>query len=685
VWQIYEGELMILLKETVTLGICGLFFPLATTSAQPQFSLMAQKVDTPPEIDGALDDEIWLRNPGVETFLQYEPNRGALSETRTQVLVLYDDANIYAGFRLWDAQPPTAQLTRRDADLFNDDSVILLLDTHHDRRSAYFFMTNALATQTDGRIADDGRTVDVTWDAPWQCAAQHTDFGWSVEMAIPFTSIKYISGDSVTWGINFGRSRRSNLEISFWTGPLDNQFRVSQAGILTGLNIPKPLRRQQIIPYGLTSLQENRPDQLEVGGDIRYAVTPQMSAYVTVNPDFATIEADQEEVNLTRFELALAEKRQFFLEGNELFLQRIRTFYSRRIPDITLGGKVLGRQGPWTFAALASQSEPLGDSSKATYTVARAQKDVLGSSNMAFMVANRSLEGDNRGSASFDATLFFTKTIGMTGQLIRSYGPFDDGVWAYFVRPAYDSPTGHFHVRYTHMGENFGEHVNATGFVRDDDRRELDSALERIFWLKNRWLERTHYQSNYNIYWGQDGTLRSWQIDQSVEMEFRNRYAAEIAYTEEFKRFEKDFRNRQLGLEIGYNTREFQSAQVGFQFGRNFDSDFRLWTAEAGYKPTSQLSLEYELQRLTLDPDPETESTWIHVLKANQFFMKDLFLRIFFQTNSQIDRRNLQAVFVYRYQPPFGTIQLAYQRGTAEFGQRSKQGNTLFLKTTRVF
>jgi hypothetical protein len=235
------------------------------------------------------------------------------------------------------------------------------------------------------------------------------------------------------------------------------------------------------------------------------------------------------------------------------------------------------------------------------------------------------------------------------------------------------------------MGENFGEHVNATGFVRDDDRRELDSALERIFWLKNRWLERTHYQSNYNIYWGQDGMLRSWQIDQSIEMDFRSRFAAEIAYTEEFKRFEKDFRNRQLGFEIGYNTREFQSAQVGFQFGRNFDSDFRLWTAEAGYKPTSQLSLEYELQRLTLDPDPESESTWIHVLTANQFFTKDLFLRIFFQTNSQIDRRNLQAVFVYRYQPPFGTIQLAYQRGTAEFGQRSKQGNTLFLKTTRVF
>jgi hypothetical protein len=165
----------------------------------------------------------------------------------------------------------------------------------------------------------------------------------------------------------------------------------------------------------------------------------------------------------------------------------------------------------------------------------------------------------------------------------------------------------------------------------------------------------------------------------------RTRLAFEADYTEEFKRFEKDFRNRQAGAAIGYNTREFQSAQIGVEFGKNFDSDFRLWTAEAGYKMTAQLSLEYELQRLTLNPDPELESTWIHLMKANQFFTKDLYFRLFFQTNSAIDRKNLQAVFVYRYQPPFGAIQLAYQRGTAEFGRRSEQGNTFFLKATRVF
>jgi hypothetical protein len=273
----------------------------------------------------------------------------------------------------------------------------------------------------------------------------------------------------------------------------------------------------------------------------------------------------------------------------------------------------------------------------------------------------------------------------MTAQLIQSWGELDTGTWGYFIRPAWDTPTSHFHVRYTHLGEGFADNVNAIGFIRDDDRRELDSALEHTFWIRSPVLERLTYDSNYNIYWGQTGTLRSWQIDQRIDLEFRNRFSFSADYKEEFKRFEKDFRNRAVELQVGYNTREFESVQLGFEAGRNFDADFQLWTAAGAYKVTDQLSVEYELERLTLDPDPELESTWIHVLRANQFFTPDLFLRLFFQTNSAIDRRNVQAVLVYRYRPPFGTLQLAFQRGTAEFGERSEQGNTLFLKGTVVF
>ena len=647
--------------------------------------LPAARTERAPVIDGRIGEDEWAGAARVDRFLQFEPRRGEPSPLRTDVSVLYDATHLYVAFQIWDDQPIAAQLTQRDADLAQDDAVIVIVDTFHDRRTGYFFAANALGTQADGRIAEDGRNIDGSWDAPWRVATARTGEGWTAEFAVPLTSIKYVAGEGRVWGINFGRSQRRSLELSYWTGPLEHRYRVSQAGELRGLTLPAPERRHQIIPYGLSRVQEGQASDWDAGLDVRYALTPQTSLYGTLFPDFATVEADQETINLTRFEVSLREKRQFFLEGQELFNQRIRTFYSRRIADIAGGGKLLSRQGPWTLAALSAQSEPLAGDLRANYSLVRVQRDVAGRSNVAVMMGNRSLDGVNQGALEVDANLFFTKTVGMTAQLVKTHGRFGQGTWAYFVRPSYDSATGHVHLRYTHLGDRVGDNLNAIGRIPDDDRRELDSAVEKTFWVASGPVQRVEYGSNYNVYWGQDRTLRSWQIDEGLEVEFRNRLSLELDYAEEFKRFEKDFRNRQFGVHVGFNTREYQSVSAGYEFGRNFDADYGLWRGLGRLKVTAALSLEYELQRLTLDPDPDDESTWIHVARANHFFTPDLFLRVFFQSNSTIDRRNLQAQFIYRYLPPFGTLQIVYQRGTAEFGQRSTQGHTLFLKATTVF
>jgi hypothetical protein len=647
--------------------------------------LPARKAEKPPVIDGRIDDDEWRGAAIAKDFIQFEPRRGEGGSVATEALVLYDATTLYVAFRAHDTEPPTAQLTQRDATLFDDDAVTILLDSYNDQRSAYYFTTNALGTQSDGRVADNGRTVDASWDAAWRSAAAKTAEGWNAEFAIPLASIKYASGDARVWRINFGRSRRRNLEISYWSGPPATLYQVSAAGTLSGLDVAAQKKRLEVVPYGLTQVQEGTEAKWELGGDARFAVTPQTSAYVTVNPDFATIEADQEQVNLTRFELSLPEKRPFFLEGNEQFQQRIRTFYSRRIADIDAGGKVLGKQGPWTFAALDVASPETPGARASNYGVARMQRDILGRSNVAAILSNRRRDGVDQGAVEVDWTLILRDTFNVVGQVVRTHGPFDRGTWAFFVRPSYDSSTGHFHVRYTHLGERVADNLNAIGFVNDDDRRELDSAASKTVWISSGRAEKVSYNSNYNVYWSQKGVLRSWKIDQSLGTDLRNRLSAGFKYTEEFKRFEKDFRNRQIGFSLGYNTREYQQIQVGYEFGRNFDSDYSLVTAKARYKLTAQLSAEYELQRLTRTPDPQGQSAWIHVVRANQFFTKDLFVKMLFQTNSSIDRRNLQAAFVYRYKPPFGTIQLAFQRGTAAFGQPSAQGNTLFLKVTSVF
>ena len=659
----------------------------AQTAGAPSatsFDMKAARLTKAPVIDGQIADGEWAGAAVVTDFIQFEPQRGDPSEVRTEALLLYDATRLYVAFRAWDAEPVTAQLTQRDTELLRDDAVAVVIDTTFDRRSGYYFITNPLGTQADGRIADDGRT-DANWDAPWQSAAQRTEYGWSAEIAIPLSAIRYSAGENRTWGINFGRSRRRTLEVSFWSGPLDAQWRVSQAGRLLNVTVPPPLDRIQVVPYGLTRLQDARAPHGEAGIDARYALTPTTAVYGTLFPDFATIEADQEQINLTRFELSLPEKRQFFLEGQEQFNQRYRTFYSRRISDITAGGKLLGKQGPWTMAFISAEGALPGTGRDASYTIGRVQRDVWGRSNIAVMGANRRLDGRDQGSVSADANLFFSRTLSMTAQLVKSHGPFARGTWGYFLRPSYDTPTGHFHVRYGHLGDRVADNLNAVGQIVDDDQRVLDSHITKILWIRNGTFEQVRHDSNYNIYWGQTGVLRSWKVDEDLAVEFRNRLSTRVSWTEEFKLFEKEFRNRQVGLDVGYNTREYESVRTGLELGRNFDADYLLWTASARRKLTPALSAEYSLQRLVFDPDPQGRGTWIHVLRGDQFFTRDLFLRVFFQTNSAIDRRNLQAVFVYRYLPPFGTIQLAYQRGTAEFGQRSTQGDTLFLKATTVF
>lgn len=177
------------------------------------FEITAVRATKPPVIDGTIDEDEWAGAAMVTSFIQYEPERGEPSDVRTEALVLHDAGRLYVAFRAWDTEPLTAQLTQRDAELLRDDAVAVVIDTTFDRRSGYYFITNALGTQADGRIADDGRS-DSSWDAPWQSAARRTDYGWSAELSIPLSSIRYAAGENRTWGINFGRSRRRTLELS---------------------------------------------------------------------------------------------------------------------------------------------------------------------------------------------------------------------------------------------------------------------------------------------------------------------------------------------------------------------------------------------------------------------------------------------------------------------------------------
>jgi hypothetical protein len=648
----------------------------------------AMKITEPVVIDGVLEEDSWRNAPEVGGFIQFQPRRGDPAQFQTIVKLAYDEHFIYFGFLCYDPQPENiaARLGKRDADLRSDDSIYVLLDTFNDKQSCYYFGSNLLGTQWDGRISDNGRTSDDTWDGIWKSAAQKTDFGWSAELAIALTSVKYEPGEDKTWGLSLGRGVPRILEYSFWTGPLEATEKVSQFGELTELELAAVIKKSQIIPHVIFKVEEARSSEFAAGLDARYAFSQLVSGNLTINPDFATVEADQEQINLTRFELSLAEKRNFFLEGSEIYQQRIRLFYSRRIADIDGGLKVYGKSGGYEYQGLTTQAkkDESIDLDSANYTVFRLKRDVMTSSTIGFLAANKLIHGKNKGTAGVDTALYFTDRFQFTGQFALSYGDYDTDL-AFFLRPSYDSATFHFHLRYTQLGRTFGDNANEVGYIRDDNRHEFDSALTKTFWVKKGIFDRINYESNYNIYWGMDKTLRSWQVDQELGFDFQNKLSIETEYHLEYKLYEKEFWNNQTEFKLGYNTREWQSASISYSFGRNFDLDFQLVEGSFHYKLTEDFSLSYQLTRLFYNPDPENESTWIHVVRSDYYFTKDLFIKLFYQVNTSIDKQNIQVVFIYRFQPPFGFVQLAYQKGTGEFGEKGIQGHTLFFKVTYVF
>ena len=253
------------------------------------------------------------------------------------------------------------------------------------------------------------------------------------------------------------------------------------------------------------------------------------------------------------------------------------------------------------------------------------------------------------------------------------------------MRPAYDSATTHFHVRYTNLDQFIRDDFNAVGFLREDNRREFDTNLTHTFWFKKGAAEKIRAGANYNRYYGQDGVLRSWELAPSASVVFRSRWWAALKYTEEFKLFEKEFRNDRTALTVGWDSRAGRSFFVFAETGENYDSDFVHYGGNVEWAVGDRIRLGYSVTRLELDPDPEGQTTWIHVVDARYAFTSDLFLKLFLQTNSAIDKDNVQATFVWRFKPPFGSLQVAYQRGTSEVGQQSDQGDTFFTKLSWVF
>ena len=347
------------------------------------------------KVDGILDEADWQSAPVVERFVQQEPQEGLPASDRTEVRILYDEGHLYIGVRAYASLAVTATEMRRDADrLFDEDNFQVILDTFHDSRNGYMFLTTPLGAKLEQQIFDEGEgggrgttaNVNRNWDGVWDAAARIDEQGWTAEIEIPFSTVRFVPSDAQVWGVNFQRHTRRKNESALWA-PIPKAYtltRVSMAGELHGLSAISrglDLRLKPFTVAGVRDVQASRTahdtDPIrDIGLDARYGVTAGLNMDVTINTDFAQVEVDEQQVNLTRFGLFYPEKRDFFLENSNFFTMgtgssftsapvQTDLFFSRRIglsdtgtPIPILGGvRLAGKSGANNIGVLDIQTD----------------------------------------------------------------------------------------------------------------------------------------------------------------------------------------------------------------------------------------------------------------------------------------------------------------------------------------
>jgi hypothetical protein len=517
---------------------------------------------SPPTLDGRVNDEAWIGVEPYTTFTQQDPNEGAPASERTEVRVVFDKSNVYVGIICFDSEPDKiiVNQSRRDADISETDSVIVVFDTFNDTQNAFVFGTNPLGIEYDGQVAGEGQASGISsrgsgtqgsqrgginafnanWDGDWRVRSAITERGWETELAIPLKTLRYAAGADRTWGFNVKRNiRRKNEQVFLSAIPRGSDvFRVSMAAKLTGLDLPQR-RDIKFTPYILGSANKDytvTSDQIdrkaEVGLDVKWGVRPNLTADFTVNTDFAQVEADEEQVNLTRFDVFFPEKRPFFLENASLFQfgapQAIDLFFSRRVGlanglpvDILGGARLSGKMGAYNVGVLNMQTDDaLNDrtgalvSQASNFGVVRLQREI-GRSNVGAIFVNRQGTGDLAPSNDFnrayglDAAWQASSNGKLFAFLARTDSPSERGGSDYSGRLFYNYTNTLWQVSggFSQVGENFNPEVGylpRRGYRRPEMRVFFQPQPKR--WP---WIRRISPHVSQSAYYGLDGQLQS--------------------------------------------------------------------------------------------------------------------------------------------------------------------------------
>ena len=711
-----------------------------TQDADGHVTVRAVRIAEPIVVDGLLDDPVYEQVAAIDGFVQQLPDEGAPPTEPTEIWILFDDDNIYLSARCWDSQPDRMvadEMTRDARAIWRNELLSVIFDTFHDGRNGMNFSTNPLGGLMDNLVTDES-AVNLDWNTVWDAQTSFFEQGWMVEMMIPFKSLRFkAGGGEQTWGINVSRRVQWKNESSFLSPvPASLGYRgmlqVSAAATLVGIEPPTTIRNLEIKPSAISGAFTNkkvtpiRSNDLtgEVGIDVKYGLTRSLIADFTVNTDFAQVEADEQQVNLTRFSLFFPEKREFFLEGQGIFSfgdtgavnwggppsDTPVVFFSRRIGleggnevPIRAGGRVTGRSGPYSIGLLNIQTgdSAAADSLSTNFSVVRVKRDMLRRSNFGVIYTRRSRLENGLGINQVygaDLNLRFYENINFTNYYAQTDTPgLAESNASYRSKFDYTGDLYGITAEHLTVGKNFNPEI---GFVRRDNFRRNFAQFR--FSPRPRsipWLRRMIYQGSFDYITDMTGILETRESKLRLEMELENSDKWYLQYTDSFEGLPEEFKlTSDVILPVG--GYKFGHIRTEYDFGAQRRVSGRLFytrgtfyggtRSDVGYQGravfTPQFAIEPRVSVSDVDLPQGSFTTTLLGTRASFTVSPRMFLAALIQFNSSNNAVDTNIRFRWEYEPG-SDLFIVYSDGrdTGLEGFPQLENRSFVVKFTRLF
>jgi hypothetical protein len=708
-----------------------LFFALATLPvlamaqiAEPPAAppeMRAYELASVPNVDGdVLGDAAWSIVSAASGFWQIQPIAGAPATQRTEVYVGFTATALYVGVVAYDDNPDGIIVadSRRDSDLDNTDAFLFIIDGLLDRQNGFVFGTNAAGIEYDGQVIREatGSAANFgsggfnrNWDGTWRVQSKIGDFGWSAEFEIPFRTLRFGSGETQDWGINFQRNIRRNNEIAFWA-----------------LGVAPPSQRNlKITPYALSKVRrggeiDGTETDTEFGFDIKYSITPSLTLDGTYNTDFAQVEVDEQQINLDRFNLFFPEKRPFFLENAGLFSvgnpQEVEMFFSRRI-GISDNGDILPVEGGVRLSGKLGNSTNVGLLYMATeaeegiapandFTVARISQELPNRSSIGAIFTSREGDGsflappgdDYNRSYAVDGAWGIGDNFVLKGWLARTETPGLDGNdEAFSVEASYNSALWIADLSFTEVGADFNPEM---GFLARTEYRKVRGFLQRTIRIDDKWgLLEIRPHITYWGYWKFDGFQETGLVHFDVPMQWKS--GAELHPAINFTRsgviepFEivedvviqpGTYNHKELS--VGYFSDESKPLTFGMHatIGGRFGGDRVSLSPSIGYRIGETFRTEFSIRYNDFDlPVPNGQFTanlarW----RLSYSFTPKMQLQALFQYNERDDTVGTNIRFSWLQSANSG-LYLVYNEVDERDAGALPTGREFILKYSHIF